>query len=53
MTLLELHTQRRKAKKEAAALLDTATAESRGLTVTEQVRFDKLQQLSYKDSCID
>jgi hypothetical protein len=42
MTLLELSFLRRKAKKEAAELLDTAVIESRSLTVAEQVRFDSL-----------
>ncbi len=42
MTLLELSFQRRKAKTEASGLLDTAMAESRTLTVAEQVRFDSL-----------
>jgi hypothetical protein len=42
MTLLELAYQRRKAKAEAARLLDTAVAESRTLTLTEQVQFDVL-----------
>lgn len=42
MTLLELSFQRRKAKTEAAGLLDTAMAESRTLSIPEQVRFDSL-----------
>lgn len=42
MTLLELTFQRRKAKTAATGLLDTAMAESRTLSVTEQVRFDSL-----------
>lgn len=42
MTLLELAYQRRKAKMEAAALLDNAVLQSRSLTVAEQVRFDAL-----------
>jgi hypothetical protein len=42
MTLLELNYQRRKAKTEAAGLLDCAVIESRTLTVAEQVRFDAL-----------
>ena len=42
MTLLELTFQRRKAKGEASGLLDRAMAESRTLTVAEQVRFDAL-----------
>lgn len=40
MRLLELNFQRRKAKAEAQGLLDTAMAESRSLTIAEQVRFD-------------
>lgn len=42
MTLLELVFQRRKARAEAAALLDDAVAQSRSLTISEQVRFDAL-----------
>ena len=42
MTLLELNYQRRKVKKEAAGLLDTAMAESRALSLAEQLRFDAL-----------
>ena len=42
MTLLELTYQRRQAKAEAAGLLDKAMAESRALSVAEQVRFDAL-----------
>lgn len=42
MNLLELNFQRRKAKSEAAGLLDKAVAESRTLTVAEQCRFDAL-----------
>lgn len=42
MTLLELSFLRRKAKKEAADLLDNAVLASRSLTVAEQVRFDSL-----------
>lgn len=42
MNLLELNFQRRKAKKEAATLLDKAVLESRSLTIAEQVRFDTL-----------
>lgn len=42
MTLLELAYQRRKAKKEAAELLDKAVLETRSLTIPEQVRFDSL-----------
>jgi hypothetical protein len=42
LTLLELAYQRRKAKKEAADLLDKAVIESRSLTIPEQVRFDSL-----------
>jgi hypothetical protein len=42
VTLLELNFQRRKARTEAAGLLDAAMAESRALTVAEQVRFDGL-----------
>ena len=42
MTLLELSFQRRKAKTEASGLLDTAMAESRSLSIAEQVHFDAL-----------
>jgi len=42
VTLLELNFQRRKAKTEAAGLLDTAMAESRALSIAEQVHFDAL-----------
>lgn len=42
MTLLELAFQRKKAKTEAVGLLDKAMAESRTLTIAEQVRFDAL-----------
>lgn len=42
MTLLELNFQRRKARAEAAALLDKAVTASRSLTIAEQVRFDAL-----------
>lgn len=42
MTLLELAFQRKKAKTEASGLLDKAFAESRTLTIAEQVRFDGL-----------
>jgi hypothetical protein len=42
VTLLEISFQRSKAKREAARLLDTAVAESRSLTIAEQVRFDSL-----------
>lgn len=42
MTLLELSYQRRKVKTEASALLDTAMAESRSLSIAEQVHFDAL-----------
>jgi hypothetical protein len=42
MTLLELNFQRRKVRKEAQGLLDKAMAESRSLTITEQVQFDAL-----------
>lgn len=42
MTLLELNFQRRKAKTEAAGLLDAAMAESRTLSIAEQVHFDAL-----------
>jgi hypothetical protein len=42
LTLLELNFQRRKAKAEAAGLLDKAMAESRTLSIAEQVRFDSL-----------
>lgn len=42
MTLLELTFQRKKAKAEASGLLDSAMAETRALSVAEQVRFDAL-----------
>ena len=42
MTLLELNFQRRKAKAEAAGLLDAAMTESRALSIPEQIRFDGL-----------
>jgi hypothetical protein len=42
VTLLELTYQRRKAKAEAAGLLDKAMSESRPLSIAEQVRFDAL-----------
>jgi len=42
VTLLELSYQRRKAKKEAADLLDKAATETRSLAITEVVRFDSL-----------
>jgi len=42
MTLLEMNFQRRKARAEAAELLDKAVTEFRSLTVAEQVRFDGL-----------
>lgn len=42
LTLLELNFQRRKARAEASALLDKAVAESRSLTIAEQVQFDAL-----------
>lgn len=42
MTLLELTFQRKKAKAEASGLLDNAMAESRTLSIAEQVRFDSL-----------
>jgi hypothetical protein len=42
VTLLELNFQRRKAKKEAAEMLDKAVIEARSLTIAEQVRFDSL-----------
>jgi hypothetical protein len=42
VTLLELAFQRKKAKSEASGLLDKAMAESRTLSVSEQVRFDSL-----------
>lgn len=42
MTLLEISFLRSKAKREAARLLDAAVAESRPLTIAEQVRFDSL-----------
>jgi hypothetical protein len=42
LTLLELNFQRRKAKTEAAGLLDKAMVESRTLSIAEQVRFDSL-----------
>lgn len=42
MNLLELSYQRKKAKAEACGLLDKAVAESRTLTIAEQVQFDAL-----------
>lgn len=42
MTLLELAFQRKKAKTEASGLLDKAMAESRTLSIAEQVCFDSL-----------
>jgi hypothetical protein len=42
MTLLEIAYQRRKAKAEAAGLLDAAVLEVRTLNIPEQVRFDLL-----------
>lgn len=42
MTLQEISFQRSKAKREAAQLLDTAVAESRPLSIADQVRFDSL-----------
>lgn len=42
MTLLELAFQRRKAKASAQGVLDAAMAESRSLTISEQVQFDSL-----------
>ncbi|MGB6384206.1 MAG: hypothetical protein WBF25_03195 [Terriglobales bacterium] len=42
MNLLELSYQRKKAKAEASGLLDKAVAESRTLTIAEQVQFDAL-----------
>lgn len=42
MTLLELNYQRRKAKTEAAGLLDRAVIEARSLTIAEQIRFETL-----------
>lgn len=42
MNLLELNFQRKKAKAEASGLLDKAMAESRSLSIAEQVRFDAL-----------
>lgn len=42
MTLLELTFQRKKAKTEASGLLDAAMAESRALSIAEQIRFDSL-----------
>jgi hypothetical protein len=42
VTLIELAYQRRKAKKEAAELLDRAVMESRSLAISEQVHFDVL-----------
>ena len=53
MTLLELSFQRRKARKEANTLLDTAAIESRSLTITEQVQFDAmLARISELDAAI-
>jgi hypothetical protein len=42
VNLLELNFQRKKAKAEASGLLDKAVAESRTLTIAEQVQFDVL-----------
>jgi hypothetical protein len=42
VNLLELNFQRKKAKAEASGLLDKAVAESRTLTIAEQVQFDAL-----------
>jgi hypothetical protein len=42
VTLLELAFHRKKAKTEASGMLDKAYAESRTLSVAEQVRFDGL-----------
>jgi hypothetical protein len=42
LTLLELNFRRRKAKAEAAGLLDKAMTESRTLSIAEQARFDSL-----------
>jgi hypothetical protein len=42
VTLLELTFQRKKVRCEASGLLDKAMAESRTLTIAEQVRFDSL-----------
>jgi hypothetical protein len=42
VTLQEISFQRSKAKREAAQLLDTAVAESRPLSIADQVRFDSL-----------
>jgi hypothetical protein len=42
LTLLELTYQRKKAKGEASGLLDAAMAESRSLSIAEQVHFDSL-----------
>jgi hypothetical protein len=42
MTLLELHYQRRRARMEAASLLDRAVTESRTLSLSEQLHFDTL-----------
>jgi hypothetical protein len=42
VTLLELNYQRRKATTEASGLLDAAMAESRTLSIAEQVHFDAL-----------
>jgi hypothetical protein len=42
MNLLELNFQRRKAKAEAAGLLDSAIVKSRTLSIPEQIRFDGL-----------
>jgi len=42
VTLLEATVQRKRAKAQAAALLDKAMTESRSLTVAEQIQFDAL-----------
>jgi hypothetical protein len=53
MTLLTLHFQRRTAKLEASELLESSLAESRELTLSEQLRFDALAaRLAETDAAI-
>jgi hypothetical protein len=53
MTLLQLHFQRRTAKLEASGMLETSLAESRELTLSEQLRFDALTvRLAATDAAI-
>jgi len=53
MNLTELFFQRKKAKAQAARLLDSAFAESRSLSIAEQVQFDSLAtRISELDTAI-